>query len=159
MTNEAALRIISQMAEGIDPMTVEVLPDEHLCNNGQVIRALYAARHSLERRTDAPKRERQSPPPSPKRNAGRPWTQEDNEQLRGLYRDGMSVDYICYVLSRRPRGVDKQLRRLGLSPAAKEHEKEAVSGLERAGKPWTEAEDALLQSLYDKRQTVEEMAA
>lgn len=37
-----AKEIISALAEGVDPTTGEVLPDNCVCNKGEVVRALYA---------------------------------------------------------------------------------------------------------------------
>ena len=33
--------IVSALAEGIDPITGELLPGNHVCNNADVVRALY----------------------------------------------------------------------------------------------------------------------
>lgn len=37
-----AKEIISALAEGVDPTTGEVLPENNVCNKGEVVRALYA---------------------------------------------------------------------------------------------------------------------
>ena len=37
-----AKEIISALAEGIDPTTGEVLPEDSVCNKGEVVRAFYA---------------------------------------------------------------------------------------------------------------------
>ncbi len=37
-----AKEIISTLAEGIDPITGEVLAADHVCNKGEVVRAFYA---------------------------------------------------------------------------------------------------------------------
>ena len=36
-----AKEIISTLADGIDPITGELLPAEHICNNPEVVRAFY----------------------------------------------------------------------------------------------------------------------
>ena len=37
-----AKEIVGALAEGIDPITGEILPADHLCNNVDVVRAFYA---------------------------------------------------------------------------------------------------------------------
>ena len=33
--------LLEVLAEGIDPLTGEVLPDNHVCNKGEIVRALH----------------------------------------------------------------------------------------------------------------------
>ena len=40
MNNGEARRILAQLAEGVDPITGEVLPEQHVCNEPAVICAL-----------------------------------------------------------------------------------------------------------------------
>lgn len=42
MDIKKAKDILSALAEGIDPTTGEVLPDDSVCNKAEVVRALYA---------------------------------------------------------------------------------------------------------------------
>ena len=62
-----AIEYLTTLADGIDPATGEVLPEGHICNRGDTVRALYAILQSADK-----KRERKLPP-----NAGQPWTQEE----------------------------------------------------------------------------------
>ena len=43
-----AKEIIEALAEGVDPTTGEVLPDDHVCNKGEVVRAFYAVLDELK---------------------------------------------------------------------------------------------------------------
>ena len=43
-----AKEIISTLAEGVDPTTGEVLPDNSVCNKGQIVRAFYAVLNHLD---------------------------------------------------------------------------------------------------------------
>lgn len=45
MDIKRAKEIISALAEGIDPTTGELLPEESVCNKGEVVRAFYAILH------------------------------------------------------------------------------------------------------------------
>ena len=85
-----AREIISALAEGIDPTTGEVLPQDHVCNKGEVVRALYVALNTMEAK---PKRNQPE-------NAGKPWTAEDERLLKELYESGVSNKEICKTLKR-----------------------------------------------------------
>ena len=43
-----AKEIISALAEGIDPTTGEILPEDSVCNKGEVVRAFYAILNACE---------------------------------------------------------------------------------------------------------------
>ena len=43
MTSERAREILRCMANGVDPITGEILEADHLCNSPEVIRAIFAA--------------------------------------------------------------------------------------------------------------------
>lgn len=143
MTNEEARRILQCLHDGFDPITGEVLPEEHICNSAQVLRALHRAILML-----SGTEEHVVPDHEGKLNAGRPWTDEDCSALRDLYRSGCSMEEICAKLHRRKRGVVKQLSRLGLVPT-----KHA-----RAGLPWTSEEDELLDDLLKCDYTIAQIA-
>ena len=38
------------LADGIDPLTGEVLPKDHVCNKGEIVRALHCAVEELSHR-------------------------------------------------------------------------------------------------------------
>lgn len=42
MNINRAKEIVSALAEGIDPTTGEILPEDSVCNKGEVVRAFYA---------------------------------------------------------------------------------------------------------------------
>ncbi len=62
-----AIEYLTTLADGIDPVTGEVLPERHICNRGDTVRALYAVLQSASK-----KEERKLPS-----NASQPWTQEE----------------------------------------------------------------------------------
>ena len=100
-----AKEIVQTLAEGIDPTTGEVLPDNSVCNNGEVVRALYCVLNCLD--TTKPKKE------LPK-NAGKPWTKEDDEKLKVCFESGMSKKEICTEFERSVGSISSRLARLGL---------------------------------------------
>lgn len=153
MTTDRATEILRCMANGIDPITGEILEEDHLCNSPEVIRALYTAIQAMSGAENGD--EFRFVRKNGKLNAGRPWTDDDLEALKRMHQDGASMDLICAKLQRRERGVLKQMRRLGLEQTAKA----PASGLERAGERWTQEEDDLLKDLHADRWPIDEIAA
>ena len=153
MTTDRAIEILRCMANGIDPITGEILEEDHLCNSPEVIRALYTAIQAMSGAENGD--ESCSVRKSGKLNAGRTWTDADLDALKRMYQDGDSMDLICAKLQRRERGVLKQLERLGLT----ENAKASSPGLERAGQRWTPDEDTLLKNLHIDRWPIEKIAA
>lgn len=56
MDLQRARKILETLADGVDPMTGEVLPEEHVCNRGDVVRAFH---YILQKLSDQPERNRQ----------------------------------------------------------------------------------------------------
>ena len=100
-----AKEILSALAEGVDPTTGEVLPDDSVCNKGDVVRALYTVLNCL----DEKKPKKKTPA-----NAGKPWSKEDEDLLIALYRSGASKKDICNTLQRTATGVAARLVHLGV---------------------------------------------
>ena len=100
-----AKEIISALAEGVDPTTGEVLPDNSVCNKGEIVRAFYAVLNHLDVK-------------KPKKNmpakAGTPWTKEDEDLLVSLYQSGTPKKDICTSLQRSETGVAARLVHLGV---------------------------------------------
>ena len=153
MTVDRAIEILRCLANGVDPMTGEILEANHLCNSPEVKRAIHTAIHAMSGADDAknPRFVRKNG----KLNAGRPWTDEDLDALERMYRDGKPMDWICEKLQRRERGVLKQLAYLGLAESGRT----SSPGLERAGLRWTREEDTLLRNLYSEKWPIAEIAA
>ena len=78
MDIQRAKELLTVLAEGVDPLTGEVLPDDHVCNKGEIVRALNCAVEELSRR-------RKKPLPE---NNGKPWTEELDDELCRLFDGG-----------------------------------------------------------------------
>ena len=100
-----AKEIISALAEGVDPTTGEILPENSVCNKGEIVRAFYAVLIHL----DEKKPKKNSPT-----NAGKPWTKEDEDLLVSLYRSGTPKREICKTMQRTESGVAARLVQLGI---------------------------------------------
>ena len=99
-----AKEIISALAEGIDPMTGEVLPPEHVCNNAEVVRAFYTI---LKQESTAKKRKTYE-------NAGKKWTKEDDELLKQLFAQGVKASELQIRFNRSRGSIHSRLSKLGL---------------------------------------------
>ena len=157
MTKEKATVLLKSLLDGVDPVTGEVLPENHVCCTPQVMRALHEAILALGG-GNQPEAAEHAPPVTKKGrlNAGRPWTDEDLDALKQMFTAGVSMEEICRVLQRRERGVKNTLAYLGLIGTPQAEEKH---GQRRAGMPWTKADEELLIELYRQRASVETMAA
>ncbi|MBO7231084.1 MAG: hypothetical protein J6V20_06740 [Bacteroidaceae bacterium] len=100
-----AKEIISTLAEGVDPTTGELLPDNSICNNGEIVRAFYAVLNHLDEK---------KPKKNMPANAGKPWTKEDEDLLVHLYQSGTAKKDICRSLQRTATGIAARLVHLGV---------------------------------------------
>ena len=50
MDVQRAKELLMVLADGIDHLTGEVLPDDHVCNKGEIVRALHCAVEELSHR-------------------------------------------------------------------------------------------------------------
>ncbi len=111
-----AREIVSALAEGVDPLTGEVLPADHVCNQTEVVRALY----TVLNRTYGFQRRDQGPKAAPKEdggrpsNAGKPWTATADSELRKLFGDGKRINEISEYLERSIGAIESRLEKLGL---------------------------------------------
>lgn len=100
-----AKEIIEALAEGIDPITGEVLPDDNVCNKGEVVRAFYSIIEVLN------KKQKKNMP----ENAGKPWSREEEILIAQLYSDGLSVRNIANKLGRSTGSIGSRLEKMGLT--------------------------------------------
>lgn len=105
MHKNKAIEIIKALADGIDPTTGEVLPEDSVCNKGDIVRALYTVLECF----DTNKSKKQMP-----ENTGKPWTKEDENLLMELFHSGTSKKDICKTFKRTSTGIAARLVRLGV---------------------------------------------
>lgn len=152
MTDEHAREVLQCLLDGFDPVTGEVLPPDHVCSSAEVLRALHRAILRLS------STEASASCDEPPLHAGRPWTETDSAALQHMYQAGCSMEEICAKLHRRKRGVMKQLSTLGLLPPGQNAPSKANAKYARAGLPWTQEEDELLNQLVAQDCTIEEIS-
>ena len=111
METSEALRIIESLADGVDPFTGEVFPDNSPFQNPQTVRALFIATRALERLEVRQRRERQLP-----ENTGNAWDDEEEEQLCASFDEGMTIGQLAERHRRTEGAIRSRLGRLGKLP-------------------------------------------
>ena len=103
MDTVRAREIIRSLAEGIDPSTGEVLTKESVFNSPDVIRALYTIwEETAPISTD------------PLRNAGKPWTETEDDKLRDEFSEKLKISAISKEHGRSYGAIESRLDHLGL---------------------------------------------
>ena len=91
-----AWKILKALAEGINPKTLEPLPEESPCHDPDVIRALYYAVVSLS-----------------SQNKGKMWSSEEDGELVSNYRQGMTVEELAEKHGRSVNAIEWRLFKYG----------------------------------------------
>lgn len=152
MNAKDAYTLLETLLDGIDPITGEMLPAEHVCQEPDVLRALHRALTALKNDMEPAEEDNTDVDPTlvnknGRLNAGRPWTQKDLDWLKQLHEAGANMDEMCYLLQRRKRGIEKQLAYLGLVDA-KAKKLPAEEKNTRSGMPWTAEDDKTMWDLW-----------
>lgn len=101
-----AREIIKLLADGVDPATGEILPDSSVYSSPEVIRALFTV---LDATAPVP-----AAPLDPHRNAGKPWTDIEDEKLRDEFVSKMKFSDIAKEHGRTYGAIERRLDHLGL---------------------------------------------
>ena len=109
MELQTAQQIIDTLAQGIHPVTGEVMPEDSPYNAPPVIRALFAVSQALQ---GQPPRQRREPPS----NAGKAWHDEEDAKLASAFDAGTQVKQLAADLGRTPFAVETRLVKLGKLP-------------------------------------------
>ena len=99
-----AKELLSALADGVDPFTSEIFPQNHICNHPDIIRAFHKV---LQPAQDA-KKEGGAP------NAGKPWSQEEQDKLVNEFQSGMKLSAIAKEHGRSRGSIEAKLAHLGL---------------------------------------------
>lgn len=106
MDLEYAKKILETLADGINPVTGEVLSKEDSCNQVEVVRTLHIALRHL----DTPSKKAKKPNAE---NAGKPWTAEDDGVLCRMFESGCSAQDMCNHFQRSHGSIAARLVKLG----------------------------------------------
>ena len=110
MDQEKAHSILSALADGIDPITGEVLPNDSPYNQPDVIRALF---HVLKvqvsptgsKKKSLEERQQDNIAKGKPINYGLPWTDDCLQDIKQKHGNGISIDEIASQVGRQPRAV------------------------------------------------------
>jgi hypothetical protein len=109
MDESKALTIVSALANGVNPITGEIFTADSLYQSPEVVRALYSAARALEIRTKSRARPRTNLPA----NAGKPWSEEEDQKLLAGFDRGQSLPDLALTHGRTPAGIQARLERHG----------------------------------------------
>lgn len=111
MDLKRAKEIVITLASGVDPTTGEILPEDHVCNQPEIIRAFYSVVMSMDAEEKAEKFKKEK---NKAENAGKPWTVQDDEILTDMYNRGFKVSEIRRRFGRSRGSIEARLVKLGL---------------------------------------------
>lgn len=112
MDKHESIAILTQLADGIDPYTGEILPEHSPYNHPQTIRVLYHAIIAIEKVKD----DASAIHPSLV-NAGKPWQQAEDERLKEAFDQGISIKELAYRHQRTVEAIAARLVKLGKVPS------------------------------------------
>lgn len=108
MQTSEALRIIQALADGADPNTGEMFPEQSPYQHPQIVRALLAAVKALERQARTEKRNSRLP-----KSAGKPWDDAEEKQLLQGFDSGTTIAQLARQHERTQGSIRARLERLG----------------------------------------------
>jgi hypothetical protein len=103
-----AAGILKSLAAGIDPAAGRPVADVAFLREPDVVRALCLGIDSLETRARQGRRQSNLP-----RNAGKPWTQEEDERLLQAFDTGTVVAALTLAHERTRAGIEARLVKHG----------------------------------------------
>ena len=99
-----ATELLRSLADGVNPLTGEILPPNDSCNQVEIVRALHTVLTHLS--------SYKAPKPQPQ-NAGKPWTEEDDAILCHMYESNCPSKDICAYFKRSEGAIAARLVKLG----------------------------------------------
>lgn len=100
-----AKEMLQDLADGVNPLTGELLSGEDSCNQVEVVRALHTILAELNKKTDRKK--------SLPENAGKPWSEEMDRTLSRMFDEGYSKKQMCDHFKRTRGSIGARLVFLG----------------------------------------------
>ena len=108
MQLESALPIVRALADGINPVTGELYPDQSPYAEPRALRALYSAVDLMQKEIDREKRRERLPA-----NFGKPWTAEEDATLTAEFDGGITMPEMARKHLRTQSSIRLRLEKLG----------------------------------------------
>lgn len=109
MDESKALAIVSALANGVNPLTGEVFTTDSPYQSPDVVRALYISVRALEASAKRRSRARGRLPG----NAGKPWSEEEDNRLLSEFDHGRALAEIAQAHQRTQAGIQARLEKHG----------------------------------------------
>ena len=107
MEIDRAKELLTILADGINPITGELLPDEDSCNQVEIVRALHSVIMELDNKNKSQTKKYRE-------NSGKPWTEEGEKQLIDEYHEGLKVKDMAKSHGRSNGAITSRLVKLSL---------------------------------------------
>ena len=116
MEKQAALKIIQQLANGIDPHSGEVFRPDSPYQHPDTVRALFIALRALEGETQPAHRPRAAGNENAPQNAGKPWSGDEDQALASAFDAGKKIPELAAQHQRSRFAIETRLAKLGKIP-------------------------------------------
>jgi hypothetical protein len=103
-----AIALLTALAEGVDPFTGEVLPEDHLLQQPQIVRALFHSINALKQQPSKTKKISSTP-----EKAGTAWAKQEDEDLVRQFDEKVPITEIAKLHGRSRGAITSRLVRLG----------------------------------------------
>ncbi len=114
MKTSEALLILRALADGVDPNTGETFSENSPYQHPRIVRALYRAVVALEQlELNEKKEEMQQRASRLPRNAGKPWSSVEDNNLAADFDSGIRVKELAQKYQRTRGAIQSRLARLG----------------------------------------------
>ncbi|HEU5138760.1 MAG TPA: hypothetical protein VFT51_02210 [Bacillales bacterium] len=108
MNTKEAREVVSLLADGTDPQSGEIYPEDSPYQQPDTVRALFVALKGFDRLEKYEARAKNLP-----QNAGTPWTEEEEDKLLEAFEAGTSIKELAAQHERTTGAIHSRLISLG----------------------------------------------